>query len=109
MGEQGWVAASRAGIDAHPKSLLNVVIKPGEIHLLQQTNHYQDFVDCVASRRTPASTIDSAVQSDFVSHLSDIAIRTGRKILWDPQREEIVGDPIAAAMQTRPMRSPWAL
>ena len=109
VGEQGWVAASRAGIDAHPKSLLNVVIKPGEIHLLQQTNHYQDFVDCVASRRTPASTIDSAVQSDFVSHLSDIAIRTGRKILWDPQREEIVGDPIAAAMQTRPMRSPWAL
>jgi glucose-fructose oxidoreductase len=107
VGENGWVAASRAGIDAFPKSLLNVVIKPEEIHLLQHTNHYQDFVDCVASRRTPSSHIDTAVQSDFMSHLSDIAIRTGRKIHWDPVREEIVGDPIAAAMQTRPMREPW--
>jgi glucose-fructose oxidoreductase len=109
VGENGWVAASRGGIDAHPKSLLSAVIKPGEIHLLQHTNHYQDFVNCVASRRTPSSPIDSAVQSDFVSHLSDIAIRTGRKIRWDPAREEIIGDPMASAMQTRPMRSPWYL
>ena len=107
VGENGWVAASRAGIEAHPRSLLNVVIKPGELHLLQHANHYQDFVDCVISRRTPSSPIDSAVQSDFVSHLSDIAVRTGRKIRWDPAREEIIGDSIAAAMQTRPMRSPW--
>jgi hypothetical protein len=109
VGEQGWVAASRGGIEAHPGSLLEVVIKPGEIHLLQNTNHYQDFVDCVASRRTPSSPIDSAVQSDFVSHLSDIAIRTGRRIQWDPSREEIVGDEMASAMLIRPMRSPWCL
>lgn len=109
VGEEGWVAASRGGIDASPKRLLNLTIKPGETHLLQHTNHYQDFIDCVASRRPASSTIDSAAQSDFMSHLSDIAIRTGRKIRWDPVREEIVGDPMAAAMQVRPMRSPWTL
>jgi glucose-fructose oxidoreductase len=109
VGEEGWVAASRAGIDAYPKSLLHVVIKPDEIHLLQNTNHYEDFISCVASRRTPSSPIDSAVQSDLVSHLSDIAVRTGRKIRWDPAREEIIGDSMASAMQTRPMRSPWFL
>ena len=109
VGDEGWVAASRGGIDAHPKSLLNVVIKPDEIHLLQNINHYQDFVNCVASRRPTSSPIDSAVQSDFVSHLSDIAIRTGRKIRWDPVREEIMGDAMATAMQGRPMRAPWAI
>ncbi|MEW5899993.1 MAG: Gfo/Idh/MocA family oxidoreductase [Acidobacteriota bacterium] len=109
IGEEGWVAASRAGIDAEPKSLLQLVIKPGEIRLLQNGNHYQNFVDCVKSRRQPASPIQSAVQSDFISHLSDIAIRTGRKILWDPVAEEIIGDETATRFLSRPLRSPWRL
>ena len=51
-------------------------IKPDETHLLQDNHHYRDFLDCVLTRRTPVSNIDSAVQSDFISHLGDIAIRT---------------------------------
>ena len=61
------------------------------------------------TRSTPVSDIDSAVQSDIISHLSDIAIRTGRKIRWDEQKEEIVGDALASRMLTRPMREPWTL
>ena len=70
---------------------------------------YQDFIDCIRSRREPASPIQSAVQSDFISHLCDIAIRTGRKIRWDPAREEVIEDESALRMQTRPLRSPWRL
>jgi hypothetical protein len=33
--------------------------------------------------------------------------RLGRKIRWDPDREEILGDPEAARMLTRPLRPPW--
>jgi len=109
VGEEGWIAASRETIEANPKNLLTAVLKPGEIHLLQNANHYQNFIDCVKSRRPPASPIGSAVQSDFVSHLSDIAIRTGRTIHWDPIREEIIGDEMASRMLSRPMRSPWRL
>jgi len=109
VGTEGWVAASRGGIDADPKSLLESVIGPGEIHLLQNNNHYRNFLDSVLARTDPASPIDSAVQSDFMSHLGDIAIRTGRKIRWNPEREEIVGDAEASRMMTRPMRSPWRL
>lgn len=109
IGEEGWVAASRGGIDADPKTLLTAVIKPGEVHLLQSGNHYQDFVDCVRTRRTPTSPIWSAVQSDFISHLSDIAVRTGRKIRWDPVKEEIMGDEAASRRLVRPLRSPWRL
>ena len=109
VGTQGWVAASRGGIAAEPESLLSVKIKPGELHLLQDNHHYRDFLDCVLTRRTPASNIDSAVQSDFISHLCDIAIRTGRKIQWDPIKETIVGDELAARMMRRAMRAPWAV
>ena len=109
VGAQGWVAASRSGITAQPEALLKVRIKPEETHLLQDNHHHRNFIDCVLSRRTPVSDIESAVQSDFISHLSDISIRTGRKIRWDPVRETIVDDEGAARMMDRPMREPWAI
>jgi hypothetical protein len=109
VGTAGWVSASRGGITAEPESLLRTKIKPGEIHLLQDNHHYRDFLDCVLTRRTPVSNIDSAVQSDFMSHLGDIAIRTGRKIKWDPVKETIVGDEAAARMMRRAMRAPWTV
>jgi len=109
VGENGWVAASRSGIDANPKSLLSVKIKPGQTRLLQAKNHYQNFIDSVKTRTTPASPIDSAVQSDFVSHLTNVAIRTGRKITWDPKTETIKGDPAAQRMTMRSLRAPWTL
>ena len=109
VGTKGWVAASRGGISAEPESLLEVKIKPDELHLLQESNHYRDFLDGVLTRRTPASNIDSAVQSDFMSHLADIAIRTRRKIQWDPVQEIIIGDDAAARMMHRAMRGPWTV
>lgn len=109
VGTKGWVAASRGGISAEPESLLKVKIKPDETHLLQDNHHYRDFLDCVLTRRTPVSNIDSAVQSDFMSHLGDIAIRAGRKVRWDPVKEVILGDEAAARMMHRAMRAPWSV
>ncbi len=107
VGEEGWVAVSRAVLDAHPKSLLSSTIKPDEIHLYREGDHYQNFINAIKTRSEAESPIGSAVQSDLISHLSDIAIRTGRKIQWDPVREEIVGDEVASRMMIRSMRSPW--
>ncbi|MCY2991965.1 MAG: Gfo/Idh/MocA family oxidoreductase [Planctomycetota bacterium] len=109
VGTTGWVAASRGGITAEPASLLQVKLKPDELHLLQDNHHYRNFLNGVLTRKTPASDIDSAVQSDFISHLGDICIRTGRKLKWDPVQETIVGDEAAARLLRRPMREPWTL
>lgn len=32
-----------------------------------------------------------------------------RKIRWDPEKQEIVGDDEAAKMLSRPLRAPWSL
>lgn len=111
VGTKGWIAVGRGRqtLAAEPASLLEVKIEPGEIHLLQENNHYGDFLNCVLTRRTPASNINSALQSDFISHLGDICIRTGRKIKWDPKKETIVGDDSAVRMMRRALRAPWTL
>jgi hypothetical protein len=48
-------------------------------------------------------------RSTTVPHLGNIAFRSGHKIRWDAEREEIVGDPTAAALLERPARKPWDL
>ena len=106
-GTEGWVGISRGGLRAEPASLLRSKIGPGDVHLVQSRSHGGNFAQAVRTRTTPVSHIDDAVRSDIISHVSDIAIRVGRTIKWDPLKEEIVGDDEAARMLSRPMRSPW--
>jgi len=109
IGPDGWVAASRNRIDANPKSLLTSKIGPDDVHLLNSPNHYQNFVDSVKSRKPTASPLDQAVRSDTISLLCDIAVRTKRKITWDPKKCTIIGDDDAAKLMHRDMRAPWTL
>jgi len=109
IGTEGWVAISRTKLDAEPKSLLTASIGENEVHLHESKNHAQDFLNSVRNRKETVNPIESAVRSDAISHLSNIAIRTGRKIKWDPDKEVIIGDPEASKMLDRPLRKPWTL
>ncbi len=43
-------------------------------------------------------------------HLANIAIRLGgRKLTWDPETEQIVGDPEANGWLTRPQRAGYEI
>ena len=107
VGTQGWVGISRGRLHAEPASLLKSKIGPGDVHLPVSNSHGGNFAESVRTRRAPVSNIDDAVRSDFISQVGDIAIRVGRKIVWDPAKETIVGDDEAARRLTRAMREPW--
>ena len=55
---------------------------------------------------TPAET---AHHSAIPGHLSLISMLVGRKIKWDAEKEQILGDPEAAKLLSRPYRPPWKL
>jgi predicted dehydrogenase len=107
VGSEGWIRIWREDWDAEPKSLRKE--RSGDVHLLKSTSHYQNFVDAVKSRGATVSPLFDAVRSDLMSHMSDIAVRLDRKITWDPQKEEIIGDSEASRMLHRPMRAPWSV
>jgi hypothetical protein len=109
IGTDGWVAISRGGIEAEPKSLLTSQLGPSEVRLMESANHYQNFLDAIRSRKPPVSPLDQAVRSDNLSHLCNIAVRLKRKITWDPKGEAIVGDAEATKMMHRDLRAPWTL
>lgn len=108
-GTDGWVFVERGVIEAEPKSLLQERIGPAERHFTIGTDHWGGFLDYVKTRKTPVSSIESAVRTDTVCHICDIAMRLGRKLRWDPVAEQFIGDAEANRMLTRSWRSPWHL
>ncbi len=71
--------------------------------------HLKNFIDCVRTRQKPVADVEIGHRSTTVPHLGNIAFRTGHKIRWDAEREEIVGDREAVALLDRPARKPWDL
>lgn len=106
-GTEGWVYATRDGIVSGPDSLVREVIGPDEIRLERSPDHAQNFVDCIRSRRRPVADVEIGHRSATVCHLGNIAMRLGRKLRWDPAREEFIGDADANRMKSRPRRAPW--
>ena len=107
IGEDGWVWVDRGGLDANPKDILKDKIGPDEIHLFESPGHWRNFLDCVKSRKTTLTPCEVAHRSATPGHLGQIAMLLGRKIRFNPETEEIIGDPTATRMLGRPMRGPW--
>ena len=78
-------------------------VRPSEVHM-------QNFFDCVKSRELPVAPAEIGHRSLTPCQLTTISIRLGgRKLQWDPDKEEIVGDPEAKAMQAREQRKPYTI
>jgi len=73
----------------------------------QYVGHVRNFLDCIKSRKDPIADLESGHRVATTCHLANISLRTGRKIRWDAQQEQIIGDPEAARMLVRPYRKPW--
>jgi predicted dehydrogenase len=68
-----------------------------------------DFGEAVRTRKQPGGHPEAAHRTATIMHLANIAIRTGRKIRFDPVKEEAVGDDAANRLVNPPMRAPWRL
>jgi predicted dehydrogenase len=73
----------------------------------QFMGHVRNFVDCVKSRSTPISDLESAHRASTMCHLANLSLRVGRKLRWDADRQTVVDDAPASDMLTRPYRAPW--
>jgi len=108
-GTDGSIYVENSTIVAQPRELAAQKIGPGEVHLYESVDHHRDFIDRVISPGQTAAPVEVGHRSATACHLGYIALRVGRKIAWDPHREQIIGDTAAAQLLSRPMRSPWLL
>ena len=70
-----------------------------------RTNHSENFIDSIKSRKQPVSDVWSHNRMLEICHLSNIAMRLGRALTWDPVEREIVGDDLANSFLARENRT----
>lgn len=73
----------------------------------QFTGHVRNFLDCIQSRSTPISDIESAHRVSSMCHLANLSLRSGRKLTWNEESQSVDSDDNANALLRRPYRAPW--
>jgi len=106
-GDKGTLHVDRKGFTCTPEELANTPTSAGDTELYVSTDHFGNWFDCIKSRELPICDVAIGHRSASVCHLGNIAILAGRKLTWDPAKEEFVGDSEANAMLTRRYRTPW--
>jgi predicted dehydrogenase len=107
IGTDGWIWVTRGTIRAHDRQILKDRLTENAKRVYLSDNHMGNFVDCVKSRKRPICPAETGHRSASLCHLGVIAIRLGRKLRWDPAREQFVGDDEAGGWVSRPMRKPY--
>ena len=122
VGEKGTVFVSRGGLIASTPEILDSVdvpsplVRDGAVVTLPSADkryanyaHIQNFLDCVKTREAPAADVSIGHRSATVCHLGNIAVRTGKRINWNPETETIENDADAAKWLMKEYRKPYAL
>lgn len=109
IGEKGKIFVDRGKIVATPGDILKEPLKDSDTHLYVSNDHHKNFLECIKTRELPICDVEIGHRSATVCHLGNIVARLGRKIQWDPAKEQIIGDDDAAAMLSREHRSPYTL
>jgi myo-inositol 2-dehydrogenase / D-chiro-inositol 1-dehydrogenase len=122
-GTDGWVFCARGAeqvtssdpkaanptgakaLDASDTQLLTTPLGASAKRWMASTDHYLNWLESVAARRDPIAPVDESARSLEACAAAWIAMKLGRKLTWDPVKEQFVGDAEANAMCFRKPRS----
>ena len=125
IGTKGWIfvtrdeqasptatAADKAKVDplvASDPKILTSVIGPNEVHLYTSDDQHGNWLDCIRSRQAPTATAELGHRACSTCLVHHIAMKTKRKLYWDPAKERFNNDDEANGMLSRPQRAPYIL
>jgi len=109
VGSDGWIWVNRSDLTASKDDILDTPLPDSAIHLEVSNDHMTNFFNCVRSRNDPISKVEDGHRSAVIGHLIIIALRSGQKLQWDPNKEEFTGEGAkeASAYFAREMRKPY--
>jgi predicted dehydrogenase len=109
IGDKGKIFVSRGMLVASDTAILAQPLSYDPmLYPSRPTNQMGNFLDCVKSRQTPITGVEVGAGSVIVCHIGTIALRTEKKLAWDPISYRF-NDPEANAMLARPRRGEWTI
>jgi myo-inositol 2-dehydrogenase / D-chiro-inositol 1-dehydrogenase len=123
-GTEGWIFVTRGAytalpsdpvaksnsskaLDASDPKILTSVIKENEIHLYVSDEQHGNWLDCIKSRKEPISPVEIGHRACTVCLVTHIAMKLGRILNWNPDKELFVNDNEANSMLSRSQRAPY--
>ncbi len=118
--EQGKLEINRNRFASNPKEIAVELLKKvdaveeerkwsDQTALWQARWHLQNWLDCVRTRKQPASDVETGHRSISMCHLANITRLAGRRLQWDPVKELFVDDAEANRYVSRPRRAGYEL
>ncbi len=109
-GDKGWIHVDRGNtLKASDPKILEEIIGEEETPLYKSEDHHQNFLDCIKSREETITPSEFALRSISVALLGEIAMLTGKKLDWDPEKEKFTNNDRANRLLSRPYRGSWKL
>lgn len=71
--------------------------------------HALNWIECIRSRKQPVASMELGHLATGTCLLGNVACMAGRKLRFDPKKEDFIGDAEASRLLTRPQRAPWNL
>jgi myo-inositol 2-dehydrogenase / D-chiro-inositol 1-dehydrogenase len=123
-GTEGWIFVTRGNytaspsdpvaksensksLDASDPAILTSVIGANETHLYVSEEQHGNWLECIRSRKEPISTVEAGHRACTVCLITHIAMKLGRKLHWDPDKELFLNDEEANSMLSRKQRYPY--
>jgi myo-inositol 2-dehydrogenase / D-chiro-inositol 1-dehydrogenase len=121
QGEKGKIRVNRERltgkpveeIDADPKAKAEIEKLMEEIYgenlQTARRGHMANFFDCIRSGKPPVANVYDHVRAVNACHFANIALLVNRKIQWDPQAKNFIGDEEANALRSRKQREQYKI
>ncbi len=94
--------------EKYPEDLTEATNPKIELNAAPATRlHMLNFLGAIENGGRPVADIEEGHISTASCILANLSMKTGRPIVYDPQKREIVGDREANALLERPYRKPW--
>jgi hypothetical protein len=104
-----WIHVDRSGLTASKDAILNTPLPENAVRLYKSENHGKNFLECVRNRKQCIAPIQAAHHAITIAHIGNIAMQLERKVNWNPEKEQFIGDPQATRMMSRSMRGEWRI
>ena len=115
VGEYGTLVVDRQGWEVIPETRSTSKKEGYEGMPLQKSTgqgldlHVGNFLDCIKTGAKPNCDIEIGAHIARISHLGNISYRLGRKVFWDPDKQQFINDDEANYLVNAHYRAPWEL
>jgi predicted dehydrogenase len=113
-GEHGKLEINRNKFTSNPRDLIKNAPSSAKAEAWEGPGwiarpHIENWLDCVKTREKPNADVEIGHRSISVCHLLNITRELGRKLRWDPEKEQFLDDAEANTYVSRPRRKGYEL